>query len=78
MNAQSRVSRQIAILGILLPLLLRYSVASFAQEQTIRFTQLPREIIEGRLRRVARNNDEREANLRDMFMAAGCDGERLS
>lgn len=78
MNTQSHASRQVAILGILLPLLLRYPVASFGQEQTIRFTQLPREIIEGRLRRVARNNDEREANLREMFMSAGCDGESLS
>lgn len=78
MNAQSRAGREIAILGILVPLLLGYPLASFAQEQTIRFTQLPREIIEGRLRRAARNNDEREAILRDMFMAAGCDGESLS
>ena len=49
----------------------------FAQEHPIRFVQLRRELIESRLRRFARENADRENSLKQIFMEAGCDGERL-
>jgi Zn-dependent M28 family amino/carboxypeptidase len=48
-----------------------------AQEHPIRFIQLQQEIIEGRLRRYARDNADRETNLKRVFAEAGCGGERL-
>lgn len=49
-----------------------------AQEHPIRFIQLQQELIESRLRRFARDNADRETNLKRMFAEAGCGGEHLS
>jgi putative aminopeptidase FrvX len=49
----------------------------FAQDHPIRFIQVQRELIESRLRRVARENADRESSLKQIFTEAGCDGERL-
>jgi hypothetical protein len=48
-----------------------------AQDHPIRFIQVQRELIESRLRRVPRENADRESSLKQIFTEAGCDGERL-
>jgi putative aminopeptidase FrvX len=48
-----------------------------AQEHPVRFIQLQQELIEGRLRRYARDNADRETSLKRIFAEAGC-SERLS
>jgi len=59
-------------------MLLLLRPAAGAQEQTMRFTQLPKDLIESRLRRVSRKNDERETILKQMFIEAGCNPDQLS
>jgi putative aminopeptidase FrvX len=49
----------------------------FAQEHPIRFIQVQRDVIESRLRRASKENADRESSLKQIFMEAGCDGERL-
>jgi hypothetical protein len=49
-----------------------------AQEEMLRCVRLPKELIESRLRRFSRKNEERESTLKQMFMEAGCDGDRLT
>jgi hypothetical protein len=49
----------------------------FAQEHSIRFIQLQREVIASRLRRFARENADRESNLKQLFEEAGCGGDRV-
>jgi len=44
----------------------------------MRFTQLPKDLIESRLHRFSRKNEEREITLKQMFVEAGCDGEHIS
>jgi peptidase M28-like protein len=74
----SRPSGKLIILSVFAALVSLYSRGVFAQTQpTVAFTQVSRETIESRLRRFARSNDKREANLRTMFMEVGCDGEHL-
>ena len=51
---------------------------AFAQEHPVRFVQIQRELIESRLRRVAKENADRENSLKQIFMEAGCDADRLS
>jgi putative aminopeptidase FrvX len=51
--------------------------SGFAQEHLVRFVQFQRELIEKRLRRFAKENADRESNLKQIFMEAGCDGDRL-
>jgi putative aminopeptidase FrvX len=49
----------------------------FAQEHPVRFVQVQRDLIESRLRRFARENADRENSLKQIFVEAGCDGDRL-
>ena len=49
----------------------------FTQERPIRIIQLQRDLIESRLRRASQENAERENGLKQIFMEAGCDGDRL-
>jgi len=49
----------------------------FAQEHPVRFVQVPRDVIESRLRRVAQENADRENALKQIFTEAGCDGDHL-
>lgn len=78
MNSRVYACREIVFLSVALVFLLLCPENSFTQEQTFRFTQLPRANIESRLRRVVKDNDERGIILKDMFMEAGCDRERLT
>lgn len=78
MNTRVYACREIVFLSVALVFLLLCSENSFTQEQTFRFTQLPRANIESRLRRVVKDNDERGVILKNMFMEAGCDRERLT
>jgi hypothetical protein len=55
-----------------------FPLGGIAQEHPIRFIQLQQELIESRLRRYARDNADRETNLKRVFTEAGCGGERLS
>lgn len=50
---------------------------AFAQEHPVRFVQVPRDVIESRLRRVAQENADRETSLKQIFAEAGCDDDHL-
>lgn len=50
----------------------------YAAGQTLQFTPVSREVIEQRMRRVAKKNAERAVILKAMFEEAGCTGGRLS
>ena len=82
MTAHHEFRRRFVVLVVALGLLGSLLVggrpgSGFAQEHPIRFVQLQRELIESRLRRFARENADRENSLKQIFMEAGCDGERL-
>ncbi len=55
-----------------------FQTRSLAQGVHIQVGTVPREIIEQRLRRLSKDNADREADLRNMFEESGCSGERLS
>jgi hypothetical protein len=46
--------------------------------QNVRFDAVSRDVIESRLRKYAGNNKQREASLKEIFAAAGCDDVHLS
>jgi len=56
-------------------LLFAWTEASWAQSD--QYTQLPRSVIEERLRQFAGKDPERETTLRKIFEEAGCRGNRL-
>jgi hypothetical protein len=74
-----RTSTRLAVAFCLLVCLVMegFPRPGFAQEVPVRFVQVQRDLIESRLRRVARENAERENGLKQIFMEAGCDGGRL-
>lgn len=49
-----------------------------AGAEAVHYRQISREVIEGRLRRYAGSNAQREATLKNMFAQAGCDDQHLS
>jgi hypothetical protein len=74
----ARIWKSMILLCALLAPLFLSTPDGFAQGETIRYVRLPKELIESRLRRFSRKNEERESTLRQMFMEAGCDGDRLT
>jgi hypothetical protein len=46
--------------------------------ENVHFDPVPRAIVEGRLKRYAAKNDERETTLKQMFGEAGCDAANVS
>jgi aminopeptidase-like protein len=48
-----------------------------AQQATVVFQAVPREVVAQRLRRLHRKNSEREAELKTMFAEAGCRADHL-
>jgi hypothetical protein len=49
-----------------------------ATADNIQYEPASREIVEGRLRRYAGDNKQREAALKQMFAEAGCEGQQMS
>lgn len=49
-----------------------------AVAESFRYKLVPRDVVESRLKQYAGNNKDREAALRQMFAAAGCDEQHLS
>ncbi len=56
-------------MGLLLPLLIALTLAS---AESIRVSQLPKAMVEERLRAVEQDNGKREATLKKFFAEAGC------
>jgi Zn-dependent M28 family amino/carboxypeptidase len=59
-------------LGLLL------AVAAAARAQSVRYVELPRDVIEERLRQYAGPDPARGANVKKLFREAGCSGEHLA
>jgi hypothetical protein len=49
-----------------------------APTENIRYGPVSREVVEGRLRKYAGNNEQREETLKRMFAEGGCDDQHLS
>jgi hypothetical protein len=56
--------------------LLQPSISTTAD--SVRYNQVPREVVEARLRKYAGTDKRREATLKQMFAEAGCDGQHIS
>lgn len=67
----SRSPRNIA------PVLLIF-ICFYCLADSVRFSPVPRQLIEDRLEKYVGNNQQREANLKRLFTEAGCDNTHLS
>ncbi len=74
---QARPKSRHFLIQALGPILLLGGQASWLHAQRVEFVSLPRQVVETRLRAVAKKNVQRLASLRKIFEEAGCSGERL-